>query len=61
MGFIRTTFTFMVGTLWGVYMCQNYNIPDIRRFADSDLVRTKQIEEAYPKPKPKSEDEDKDV
>ena len=57
MGFIRTTFTFLVGTLLGVYMCQNYNIPDIRRFADSDLVMVKQIEETYPKPK----SEDKDV
>ncbi|KAK7823960.1 hypothetical protein CFP56_034977 [Quercus suber] len=47
----------MVGTLWGVYMCQNYNIPDIRRFADSDLVLAKQIEETYPKPKSEDKDE----
>ncbi|KAF3964998.1 hypothetical protein CMV_010779 [Castanea mollissima] len=36
---------------------ENYNILDIRRFGDSDLIMAKQIEEAYPKPK----SEDKDV
>ncbi|KAK7823969.1 hypothetical protein CFP56_034980 [Quercus suber] len=63
MGFLGTTFTFMVGTLCGVYICQNYNIPNLRSFADSSLVRAKQIEQTYrkPRPIPKTKSEDNDV
>ncbi|KAL4599833.1 hypothetical protein ACB092_11G155800 [Castanea dentata] len=63
MGFLGTTFTFMVGTLCGVYICQNYNIPNLKNFADSSLVMAKQIEQTHrkPRPMPKTKSEDEDV
>ena len=62
MGIIKTTFSFMVGTLCGIYIAQNYNIPNIRKVANSGLVMANHIEETYRKPKTKSEeDEDEDV
>ena len=50
----------MVGTLCGIYIAQNYNIPNIRKVANSGLVMANHIEETYRKPKTKSE-EDEDV
>ncbi|PON47290.1 hypothetical protein PanWU01x14_245390 [Parasponia andersonii] len=50
MGIIRSSFCFMVGTLWGAYIAQNYDVPNIRNLANSGLFMVKHIEETYRKP-----------
>ncbi|KAL7238643.1 hypothetical protein ACSBR2_004686 [Camellia fascicularis] len=59
MGVIRTTFTFMMGTVCGIYITQNYNVPNIRKLANTGLFMAKQVEESYRKPK-KNKDDDLD-
>lgn len=57
MGFIRSSFSFITGTVFGIYVAQNYNVPNIRKLANTALVMAKHIEENYRKPK-KREDDD---
>ncbi|EEF50336.1 conserved hypothetical protein [Ricinus communis] len=52
MGIIRKSFSFMLGTLCGVYIAQNYHIPDIRKLARSGLVMARQIEQTHRRPLP---------
>ncbi|XP_055821308.1 uncharacterized protein LOC129889871 [Solanum dulcamara] len=56
MGFFRSTFTFVVGTGLGVYLAQNYNVPNIQKLVNTGLVMAKHYEENYRKPK-KRDDE----
>ena len=58
MGIIRSSFSFIVGTIAGVYVVQNYNIPNIWKVIDSGLIMVKQIEESYRKPKKPPSDDD---
>ncbi|KAK9273514.1 hypothetical protein L1049_018324 [Liquidambar formosana] len=51
MGIIGSSFTFMLGTLFGVYVAQNYKLPNIRKLANTGLVMAKHFEENYRKPK----------
>ncbi|VVB02236.1 unnamed protein product [Arabis nemorensis] len=51
MGIIRSCFSFMVGTTFGVYLAQNYNVPNIRKLTNTSVVVAKHIEENYRKPK----------
>nr|GLL45005.1 uncharacterized protein LOC103935015 [Ipomoea trifida] len=57
MGIIRSSFNFLMGTAFGVYLAQNYNVPDIRKFYTTGIVVAKHIEENYRKPK-NGKDED---
>ncbi|KAJ9680746.1 hypothetical protein PVL29_019918 [Vitis rotundifolia] len=57
MGIIRSSFMFMVGTVCGVYVAQNYNVPNVRKLANTGLVMARHIEENYRKPK-KNRDDD---
>ncbi|KAJ8748909.1 hypothetical protein K2173_013343 [Erythroxylum novogranatense] len=50
MGIIRTSLSFMLGSFCGAYIAQNYNVPNIRKLADSSLIMAKRIEETYRKP-----------
>ncbi|XVF33528.1 hypothetical protein REPUB_Repub17cG0176400 [Reevesia pubescens] len=43
-------FTLMAGTLFGVYLAQNYNVPNIGKLANTGFVIAKHIEENYRKP-----------
>ncbi|XAR66136.1 hypothetical protein NMG60_11012239 [Bertholletia excelsa] len=45
MGFIRSSFSFIAGTVCGVYIAQNYNVPNIKKLVYSALFEAKHIEE----------------
>ncbi|KAL9664831.1 hypothetical protein QQ045_020240 [Rhodiola kirilowii] len=47
----------MVGTGVGIYLAQNYNVPNIKKLANTGMLIAKHLEENYRKPKKKDEDE----
>ncbi|KAH0450766.1 hypothetical protein IEQ34_021458 [Dendrobium chrysotoxum] len=53
MGLIRSCFTFLMGTTCGIYMAQNYDVPDMRKLVLMGLAIGRQYEEIYRKPKKK--------
>ncbi|XP_026452562.1 uncharacterized protein LOC113353061 [Papaver somniferum] len=57
MGIIRSGFQFILATGFGIYIAQNYNVPNIRKLVNTGMVMAKHIEENYRKPK-KREEED---
>ncbi|XP_031502988.1 uncharacterized protein LOC116266057 [Nymphaea colorata] len=56
MGIFKSSFSFMLGTVCGVYVAQNYNVPNIRKLVNTGIVFAKHIEESYRKPKKKDDD-----
>ncbi|CAK9159366.1 unnamed protein product [Ilex paraguariensis] len=56
MGIIRSSFTFMLGTICGVYIAQNYNVPNIRKLTNTGVFMAKKVEETYRKPKKDKDD-----
>ncbi|KAK7325310.1 hypothetical protein VNO77_29470 [Canavalia gladiata] len=58
MGIIRSCFSFIAGTVCGVYVAQNYQVPNIMKLADTALFMAKVIEEKYRKPKKRGDDDD---
>ncbi|KAL4557163.1 hypothetical protein LXL04_035335 [Taraxacum kok-saghyz] len=46
MGIIKSTFPFMLGTVCGVYIAQNYNVPNINKLADCAVSMAKQMEQS---------------
>ncbi|XP_017424054.1 uncharacterized protein LOC124843301 [Vigna umbellata] len=58
MGIIRSCFSFIAGTVCGVYLAQNYQVPNIMKFADTALFMAKVVEEKYRKPKKRDDDDD---
>ena len=48
----------MAGTLFGVYLAQNYNVPNIRKLANSGFVIAKHVEENYRKPSARTKEDD---
>ncbi|KAK1311834.1 hypothetical protein QJS10_CPA07g01043 [Acorus calamus] len=56
MGIFRSSFPFLVGTGFGIYIAQNYDVPNIKRLANTYVFMAKHIEETYRKPKNKDED-----
>ncbi|XP_042432046.1 uncharacterized protein LOC122018713 [Zingiber officinale] len=51
MGIIRGSFCFLVGTGCGMYIAQNYNVPNIKRLINTYMFVAKHIEETYRKSK----------
>ncbi|KAK9120637.1 hypothetical protein Syun_018254 [Stephania yunnanensis] len=49
MGFIRSGFSFFMGTACGIFIAQNYKVPNIKKLADTALSMAKQIENSYKK------------
>ncbi|XP_048138491.1 uncharacterized protein LOC115741584 [Rhodamnia argentea] len=60
MGLIRSSFSFVAGTVCGIYIAQNYDVPNIRALANDAVCRAKRIEEKYRKPDSKSRGGDGD-
>ncbi|XP_057733346.1 uncharacterized protein LOC130948585 isoform X5 [Arachis stenosperma] len=58
MGIIRSCFSFIAGTVCGIYVAQNYQVPNITKLIDTTLHKAKQVEETYRKPKKKGSDDD---
>jgi len=58
MGLIRSSFSFMFGTLSGIYIAQNYNVPNIKKLAEFGLSMAKQMEETHRKPSNKKDRDD---
>ncbi|KAI3727471.1 hypothetical protein L6452_16086 [Arctium lappa] len=59
MGLIKSSFSFMMGTVFGIYVAQNYDVPNIHKLYKTGLVIAKHYEENYRKPK-KKDDNDHD-
>ncbi|KAJ0099567.1 hypothetical protein Patl1_19879 [Pistacia atlantica] len=57
MGIIRSSFSFIVGTVSGIYIAQNYKVPNIKKLANDAIIMAKRTEETYRKPK-KRDNED---
>ncbi|XP_018481172.1 uncharacterized protein LOC130502372 [Raphanus sativus] len=51
MGIIRSSFTFLTGTVCGIYIAQNYNVPNIKTLGRCAAATVKNMEEKYRKPK----------
>lgn len=51
MGLIRSCFKFLAGTVFGVYVAQNYDVPNIQKLYSSGMLIAKHIEQNYRKPK----------
>lgn len=57
MGIIRGKFSLIAGTVCGIYIAQNYEIPNIKKVIYSFLFKAKEVEEKYRKhPKKPGED-----
>ncbi|KAL8495587.1 hypothetical protein ACS0TY_019640 [Phlomoides rotata] len=50
MGMIRRSFTFMAGTVFGVYIAQNYNVANVGKLLKGGYVKAKNLEETHRKP-----------
>ena len=50
-------FSFLTGTVIGVYVAQNYNVPNIDKLAKTFLLIGKHLEETYRKPKKRDVDD----
>lgn len=51
MGLFRGGFTLLVGMGCGIYVAQNYNVPNVKKLFNTYVFLAKHIEETYRKPK----------
>ncbi|KAK1267528.1 hypothetical protein QJS04_geneDACA016350 [Acorus gramineus] len=56
MGIIRSSFPFLLGTGCGIYVAQNYNVPNIKELMETWIYKAKSVEETYRKPGSKDRD-----
>ncbi|KAJ4833725.1 hypothetical protein Tsubulata_036333 [Turnera subulata] len=57
MGIISRGFSFFLGSAFGIFLAQNYNVPDVRELAYTALERAKEIERTYRKTKKQDEND----
>ncbi|CAN6358346.1 unnamed protein product [Urochloa humidicola] len=50
MGFLKSTFSLLIGTGCGIYIAQNYKVPNIKDLIREMLGKVKVLEESYNKP-----------
>ncbi|CAN4101354.1 unnamed protein product [Withania somnifera] len=50
MGIIRSSFSLIAGTVFGIYIAQNYNVPNIHNLIQNAFFKAKDVEEKYRKP-----------
>ncbi|AQK79192.1 hypothetical protein ZEAMMB73_Zm00001d035540 [Zea mays] len=49
MGFLQSTFSLLIGTGCGIYIAQNYDVPNIKKLMRSLVGKAKEVEESYKK------------
>ncbi|KAL5718294.1 hypothetical protein ACHQM5_011212 [Ranunculus cassubicifolius] len=57
MGILKSGFSLILGTTFGIFIAQNYNVPNIKKLANTGILMAKHIEENYRKPKKRNEDD----
>ena len=58
MGFFRSAFSFTLGTVVGVFVAQNYDVPNVQKLYHTALSMVRHVEESHRKdPKKKPDDE----
>ncbi|CAG7887602.1 unnamed protein product [Brassica rapa] len=50
MGIVRRSFSFLTGTACGIYIAQNYKVPNINKLAHCAVSIAKELEKGYRKP-----------
>jgi hypothetical protein len=50
MGFLQSTLSLLIGTGCGIYIAQNYDVPNMKKLMRSLTGRAKELEESYKKP-----------
>ncbi|XP_023636885.1 uncharacterized protein LOC111830083 [Capsella rubella] len=60
MGLIRSYFSFVCGTISGIYIAQSYNVPNIEKVGQTVYTMAKQMEERYRKTTTKSREDFQD-
>ncbi|KAF0924057.1 hypothetical protein E2562_008385 [Oryza meyeriana var. granulata] len=50
MGFLQSTFSLLIGTGCGIYIAQNYDVPNMKKLMRSLMGKAKEVEESYKKP-----------
>ncbi|ESW29338.1 hypothetical protein PHAVU_002G062300 [Phaseolus vulgaris] len=56
MGIIKSSFSFVMGAALGVYVAQNYQVPDIKRLASTAFSMANHIEHTFRKNSNKKDD-----
>ena len=49
MGFLKSTFSLLIGTGCGIYIAQNYEVPNIKKLMWTLMGKAKEFEESYKK------------
>ncbi|KAF7850883.1 hypothetical protein BT93_L4899 [Corymbia citriodora subsp. variegata] len=57
MGILKSSFSFLTGIACGIYVAQNYNVPNVKKLASTAIFMANLFEERYRKPK-KPDDDD---
>ncbi|KAK2372291.1 hypothetical protein P8452_45655 [Trifolium repens] len=57
---IKNSMSFITGTAFGVYIAQNYNVPDVKKLASMAVSMASYIEKANRKPESKIKDDEYD-
>lgn len=58
MAILKALFHFTAGTAVGVYVAQNYNVPNVQKLFNTAVLIAKHFEQNYRKPSKKRDDDD---